>query len=136
MGLHNVDNALAAIARGPPRRRAARARLRGAHGFCERAPAHGTARYGRRACRSTTILRTIRPRLPPRSRACACASGAERIIAVLEPRSHTMRAGAHRDTLADSLSGADSVWLYAPPDLGWDAAACLDQLGARAHVAR
>jgi UDP-N-acetylmuramate: L-alanyl-gamma-D-glutamyl-meso-diaminopimelate ligase len=46
-----------------------------------------------------------------------------------------MRAGAHRDTLADSLSAADSIWLYAPPDLGWDAASCLDQLGARAHVA-
>jgi UDP-N-acetylmuramate: L-alanyl-gamma-D-glutamyl-meso-diaminopimelate ligase len=47
-----------------------------------------------------------------------------------------MRMGTHRDTLADSLSGADSVWLYTPPDLGWDAGACLDQLGARAHVAR
>jgi UDP-N-acetylmuramate: L-alanyl-gamma-D-glutamyl-meso-diaminopimelate ligase len=59
---------------------------------------------------------------------------AERIVAVLEPRSHTMRVGVHRDTLADSLRDADSVWLYAGPELGWDAAAALAGLGARAHV--
>jgi len=47
-----------------------------------------------------------------------------------------MRAGVHRDTLADSLRGADSVWLYAPADLGWDAAQSLAALGGRAHVAR
>jgi UDP-N-acetylmuramate: L-alanyl-gamma-D-glutamyl-meso-diaminopimelate ligase len=62
--------------------------------------------------------------------------GRERIVAVLEPRSHTMRAGVHRDTLAASLSGADSVWLYAPADLGWDASSALNSLGSRAHVAR
>jgi UDP-N-acetylmuramate: L-alanyl-gamma-D-glutamyl-meso-diaminopimelate ligase len=60
--------------------------------------------------------------------------GAGRIVAVLEPRSHTMRAGVHRDTLADSLREADSVWLYAGPELGWDAAAALARLGERAHV--
>jgi UDP-N-acetylmuramate: L-alanyl-gamma-D-glutamyl-meso-diaminopimelate ligase len=62
--------------------------------------------------------------------------GRERIVAVLEPRSNTMRAGVHRDTLAESLGAADSVWLYAPPDLGWDAAAALRPLGSRAHLAR
>ena len=46
-----------------------------------------------------------------------------------------MRAGVHRDTLAESLSGADSVWLYAPADLGWDAHGALAALGARAHTA-
>jgi UDP-N-acetylmuramate: L-alanyl-gamma-D-glutamyl-meso-diaminopimelate ligase len=61
--------------------------------------------------------------------------GGERIIAVLEPRSHTMRVGTHRDTLAESLRGADSVWLYAPADLGWDAVGALRGLGGKAHVA-
>ena len=32
-------------------------------------------------------------------------------------------------------SGADSTWIYAPPDLGWDAPAALAVLGARGHVA-
>ena len=46
-----------------------------------------------------------------------------------------MRAGVHRDTLAESLSGAaDSVWLYAPVDLGWDAAAALQLRSVRART--
>lgn len=54
--------------------------------------------------------------------------GSERIIAVIEPRSNSMKLGAHRDGLPDSVTGADSVVWYAPPNLGWDlagtAAAC------------
>ena len=61
--------------------------------------------------------------------------GQQRIVAVLEPRSNTMRAGVHHDTLAESLRGADSVWVYAPADLGWDARAVLAPLGERAHTA-
>ncbi|MET0227075.1 MAG: UDP-N-acetylmuramate:L-alanyl-gamma-D-glutamyl-meso-diaminopimelate ligase, partial [Dokdonella sp.] len=48
--------------------------------------------------------------------------GKERIIAVLEPRSNTMRMGVHRDSLGPSLAAADEVFLYAPGDLGWDTA--------------
>jgi len=61
-------------------------------------------------------------------------SGAARIIAVLEPRSYTMRMGVHQHTLAPSLAAADQVWLYTPPDLGWDTAAVLRALGSRAHA--
>ena len=43
-----------------------------------------------------------------------------RIIAVLEPRSNTMRMGIHKDALADSLAEADDVVLYQPADIGWD----------------
>jgi UDP-N-acetylmuramate: L-alanyl-gamma-D-glutamyl-meso-diaminopimelate ligase len=46
------------------------------------------------------------------------ASG--RIIAILEPRSNTMRMGIHKDSLADSLAEANQVVLYQPDDLGWD----------------
>jgi UDP-N-acetylmuramate: L-alanyl-gamma-D-glutamyl-meso-diaminopimelate ligase len=59
--------------------------------------------------------------------------GSARIVAVLEPRSNTMRMGVHRDTLAGSLAGADEVWLYTPADLGWDAEAILAELGGRGH---
>jgi UDP-N-acetylmuramate: L-alanyl-gamma-D-glutamyl-meso-diaminopimelate ligase len=45
-----------------------------------------------------------------------------------------MRMGIHRDTLAASLAGADDVWLYAPPDLGWDASAVVAGLGGRGHA--
>jgi UDP-N-acetylmuramate: L-alanyl-gamma-D-glutamyl-meso-diaminopimelate ligase len=43
-----------------------------------------------------------------------------RVLAVLEPRSNTMRLGVHRGELAQSLQAADAVWLYQPDDLTWD----------------
>lgn len=43
-----------------------------------------------------------------------------RIIAVMEPRSNTMRMGVHRDTLASALALADLVLIYEPPGLCWD----------------
>ncbi len=46
--------------------------------------------------------------------------GQARIIAILEPRSNTMRMGVHAETLAPSLQAADEVIFYNPPDLGWD----------------
>lgn len=47
--------------------------------------------------------------------------GKRRILAVLEPRSNTMRLGIHKDQLPGSLKKADLALVYAPPDLGWDA---------------
>jgi UDP-N-acetylmuramate: L-alanyl-gamma-D-glutamyl-meso-diaminopimelate ligase len=38
--------------------------------------------------------------------------GSARLIAVLEPRSNTMKLGTHRDAMAKSLERADRVWLY------------------------
>jgi UDP-N-acetylmuramate: L-alanyl-gamma-D-glutamyl-meso-diaminopimelate ligase len=61
--------------------------------------------------------------------------GGERIVAVLEPRSATMKRGVHKDTLAGSLALADEVWFYVPPDLGWDAGAVVRSLGSRGHLA-
>jgi len=43
-----------------------------------------------------------------------------RLLAILEPRSNTMRLGVHNDRLAASLADADAVWLYQPDDLSWD----------------
>jgi UDP-N-acetylmuramate: L-alanyl-gamma-D-glutamyl-meso-diaminopimelate ligase len=44
----------------------------------------------------------------------------ERIIAVLEPRSNTMKLGVHAETLAASLDAADIAILYQPPGQGWE----------------
>jgi UDP-N-acetylmuramate: L-alanyl-gamma-D-glutamyl-meso-diaminopimelate ligase len=58
---------------------------------------------------------------------------AGRILAVLEPRSNTMKLGVMKARLADSLKGADAVFCHAE-GLGWDAAEALAALGARARI--
>ena len=49
--------------------------------------------------------------------------GDAKLIAIVEPRSNSMKLGAHRDGLPESVAQADSVYWYAPPNLGWDLAA-------------
>lgn len=61
------------------------------------------------------------------------ADGPGRLLVVLEPRSYTMRLGVHQHTLAAALAGADAVWIYDPPDVGWNLEAALASLG-RASV--
>jgi UDP-N-acetylmuramate: L-alanyl-gamma-D-glutamyl-meso-diaminopimelate ligase len=46
--------------------------------------------------------------------------GQERIIAIVEPRSNTMRLGVHTETLAKSLNNADHAIIYQPENLSWD----------------
>jgi UDP-N-acetylmuramate: L-alanyl-gamma-D-glutamyl-meso-diaminopimelate ligase len=57
--------------------------------------------------------------------------GRQRILAVLEPRSNTMKMGVMKDSLAPSLRGADLVFCYVN-GIGWDAAGALGTLGAKA----
>lgn len=45
--------------------------------------------------------------------------GSDNIIAVLEPRSATMKRGVHKDALAASLAKADQVFLYQPDSIDW-----------------
>jgi UDP-N-acetylmuramate: L-alanyl-gamma-D-glutamyl-meso-diaminopimelate ligase len=56
--------------------------------------------------------------------------GGGRILAVLEPRSNTMKQGVWKDDLARSLDNAQAVFCYTR-GLGWDAAGALASLGAR-----
>ncbi|SET71680.1 UDP-N-acetylmuramate:L-alanyl-gamma-D-glutamyl-meso-diaminopimelate ligase [Thalassotalea agarivorans] len=42
-----------------------------------------------------------------------------RVIAVLEPRSNTMKLGIHKQALADALAIADYVYLYQGEDVQW-----------------
>ena len=46
--------------------------------------------------------------------------GREKIIAVVEPRSNTMRMGIHREVLAESLALADRSIIYQPQNMDWD----------------
>ncbi|MBS0364505.1 MAG: UDP-N-acetylmuramate:L-alanyl-gamma-D-glutamyl-meso-diaminopimelate ligase [Proteobacteria bacterium] len=133
LGAHNMENALAAIAaarhagvavarsiealahfRGIARRMQLRGEVNGVRVYDDFAH-HPTAIH--------TTLDGLRRRV-----------GAARILVALEPRSNTMRMGVHSDTLAPSLQLADQVWLYTPPDLGWDAGGVLAGLGARGHA--
>jgi UDP-N-acetylmuramate: L-alanyl-gamma-D-glutamyl-meso-diaminopimelate ligase len=56
--------------------------------------------------------------------------GKARILAVLEPRSNTMKQGVWKDDLAASLADAEKVFCYTA-NLGWDAAGALRSLGER-----
>ena len=47
--------------------------------------------------------------------------GDARIVVAMEPRSNSMRLGAHAEALAPSLDGADAVVFLARPELPWDA---------------
>ena len=58
---------------------------------------------------------------------------AGRILAVLEPRSNTMKLGVMKAQLPSSLSAADRVFCYGA-NLGWDAAEALAPLGQVATV--
>jgi len=61
--------------------------------------------------------------------------GAARILVALEPRSNSMRQGAHAEALAPSLADADAVVFLHRPELPWDAnhvTAALDGRGSTA----
>ena len=132
IGAHNMENALAAIAAARHAGVTVERAIEALHSFAGvarrmqlRGEVNGVRVYDDFAHHPTAIATTVdglRRRV-----------GAARIVAVLEPRSNTMRMGVHRDQLAGSLAGADEVWLYTPPDLGWDAAAVLADLGRRGH---
>ena len=59
--------------------------------------------------------------------------GKARILAVLEPRSNTMKLGVMKAALPDSLKDADLVFCYSGK-LGWDAGAALAVMGKKAIV--
>jgi len=59
--------------------------------------------------------------------------GSSRILAVLEPRSNTMKLGVMKEALPGSMRDADLVFCYAG-NLGWDAHGALAPLGGKAIV--
>ncbi len=61
--------------------------------------------------------------------------GSARIVVALEPRSNSMRQGAHADALAPALQLADQVLLLQRAGLPWDASRVTAALQGRGHVA-
>ena len=59
--------------------------------------------------------------------------GTARILAVIEPRSNTMKLGVMKDQLPQSLQACDHVYCYGA-NLGWDAAEALAPMGTQAEV--
>ncbi len=118
LGEHNVNNALAAIGAarhsGIPASQAieALAQFENVKRRMEvRGEVNGITVYDDFAHHPTAIATTLdglRKKV-----------GDARILAVLEPRSNTMRMGVHKDTLLPSLAGADRTFIYTPEELGW-----------------
>ena len=129
-GKHNADNALAALLaarRAGVRIRQACASLSGFNSVKRRlqllATVNGVSVYDDFAHHPTAIrcaLQALRDRI-----------GSQRLIAVLELRSNTMKAGIHQHTLAGALEGADLVCVLEPQGLDWDLRASLNGLGDR-----
>jgi UDP-N-acetylmuramate: L-alanyl-gamma-D-glutamyl-meso-diaminopimelate ligase len=132
MGAHNVHNALAAIA-------AARHAGVSTQVACEalsrfenvkrrmelRGTVNGVTVFDDFAHHPTAIATTVG--------GLRRKVGSARILAVLEPRSNTMKLGAMKDTLPASLKDADKVFCYAA-NLGWDAEAVFAPMGETAQV--
>ena len=133
IGAHNAENALAALAAarhaGVTIEQGIEA-LRGFQGVARRMQLRGVVAgvhvYDDFAHHPSAIVTTID--------GLRRHVGRERIIGVLELRSQTMRRGVHQATLAAALSGADEVWLYAPPSVHWDVRGAMAALGTRVHV--
>jgi len=60
--------------------------------------------------------------------------GEARIIAIMEPRSNTMKMGIHAETLAASFEKADQVLLFQADNIDWDIANNMSELGDRCRV--
>lgn len=132
-GMHNVANALAALAAArhagvPPAQGIQALReFRNVKRRMElRGEVNGVKVYDDFAHHPTAIATTLQ--------GLRARVGTGRILAVLEPRSNTMRMGVHADALSASLDAADQVLLYCPPSLKWDGYAAMRGLGDRARV--
>ena len=133
LGEHNVNNALAALAAArhvgvaPSQAIAALAEFEGVK---RRMQVRGTVRevtvYDDFAHHPTAISTTLA--------GLRAKVGNARIIALLEPRSNTMRMGSHKEQLAQALQAADAVYLYQPAGLDWNLTEVVSEIGAQAQL--
>lgn len=140
-GKHNQSNALAAIAAArhcgvePVDAIAALSRFEGVKRRMElRGTVRGIAVYDDFAHHPSAIATT----LDGLRCALRATSPDARILAVLEPRSNTMRLGVMKAALLGSLEGADRVFGYGAREgkgaLGWDLAQALAPMGEKARA--
>jgi UDP-N-acetylmuramate: L-alanyl-gamma-D-glutamyl-meso-diaminopimelate ligase len=131
-GRHNQLNAIAAIAAARhvgvsvAQSLAALASFRGVRRRLEtRGIVHGITVYDDFAHHPTAIATTID--------GLRRAVGDSRILAVIEPRSNTMKLGTMKAALPESLRDADRIYCYAA-NLGWDVASALSPLVGKTEV--
>jgi len=125
-GLHNVHNALSAIAAAHHvgvRAADAIAACAGFAGVKRRmelvARVGGISVYDDFAHHPTAIATTLE--------GLRARVGAEKIVAVIEPRSNTMRMGVHLQRLAPATASADQVLWYQPSGLDWSLGSVLEE---------
>ena len=132
MGVHNIMNALAAVAAarhaGVPTKIAIEA-LNTYTGVARRMENRGEIGgvtvwddFAHHPTAIQTTVNGLKKRL-----------GHQRIIAVLEPRTNTMKLGAMRDALPGALTNADVVFVY-DNHLGWDVAKAFEPIGTKTGV--
>ena len=131
-GEHNLQNALAAVAAAqaagvdPAQAIESLAGFKGVRRRMElRGTVAGVAVWDDFAHHPTAIATTVS--------GLRNQVGSARILAVLEPRSSTMKAGLMKDRLPASLEQADRIFCFSA-NLGWDVAAALAPLGDRVRV--
>lgn len=127
-GAHNVDNALAALAAvralGYPLPVAHLASFNGVKRRLElRFEGHGIRFYEDFAHHPTAIARTLE---------ALRGQTSGRLIALFEPRSRSMRAGAHAAALPAALAEADLVLMLAAAQLDFDPAELTTAIGPKA----
>lgn len=133
IGEHNANNALAAIAAvaaiGVSPELACRS-LSGFKSVKRRLECildiNGVRLYDDFAHHPTAIAATLK--------ALRRFAGKDRVIAVMEPRSNTMRMGIHAKTLVSSLQDADHILIYQADNIDWEIADYTVKLGARCQV--
>ncbi len=126
LGRHSVMNALAAIAAAsaagfdPRQTVAALASFRGPKRRMELLADHADVRVFDDFAHHPTAIQTTLAGLR--------AGGKRRVVVAIEPRSNSMRLGAHSAQLAPSLSDADLVLFLRRAELPWDADAVVSAL--------
>ncbi|OOG48940.1 UDP-N-acetylmuramate:L-alanyl-gamma-D-glutamyl-meso-diaminopimelate ligase [Rhodanobacter sp. C06] len=134
LGNHSVMNALAALAAATAAGADPRALLPAFASFesVKRrmelvGEVHGVRVYDDFAHHPTAIATTLA--------GLRAKVGRARILVALEPRSNSMRLGAHAEALAPSLADADAVVFLHRPELPWDAQRVTDALQGRGSTA-
>jgi UDP-N-acetylmuramate: L-alanyl-gamma-D-glutamyl-meso-diaminopimelate ligase len=134
LGRHNVMNALAALAAAAAAGADPAALLPAFAGFAN------VKRRMERVGEPAGILVYVDFAHHPSASATTLAGlrakvGDGRILVALEPRSNSMRQGAHAEALAPSLADADQVVFLQRAELPWDAQPIIDALGGRGRTA-
>ena len=133
VGEHNMHNGLMAIAAARHVGIAPADACRALGGFInarrrleQRGTVNGITVYDDFAHHPTAILATL-------AALRGKVGGTARILAVLEPRSNTMKMGVSKNDLAPSLGRADQVFLFQPQHIPWQVAEVADACVQPAH---